>query len=134
VIRLVKSIQDAGVPIHGVGNQSHYMMSRFPERSEGEQVILDFTALGVGVMITELDLNILPSARDENRNLIDGTDIYTEGLPEEQQQLLAQRYRELFEIYYKHRDLISRVTLWGHADADSWLNYLPMERVNHPLI
>jgi hypothetical protein len=41
-------------------------------------------------------------------------------LTEAQQQALAKRYGEIFEVFLKHRKAITRVTFWGLRDADSW--------------
>jgi endo-1,4-beta-xylanase len=41
----------------------------------------------------------------------------------------------MFAVYLKHRDIVDRVTLWGVADGDSWLNDWPVRgRTNHPLL
>jgi endo-1,4-beta-xylanase len=41
----------------------------------------------------------------------------------------------LFRVYMKHRAAIERVTFWGVADGDSWLNNWPMKgRTNYPLL
>lgn len=133
-LRLVTSLQDQGAPITGIGTQSHISMLRFPDLEQVDQTLTDLASLGIDVMVTELDLNVLPSARDEEGELLEGTDIYVDGMPEEVQQEQAQRFRELFDIYLKHSDALARVTFWGFADADSWLNYLPMERTNYPLL
>ena len=51
------------------------------------------------------------------------------------QQALAQRYAELFAVYAKHSDKISRVTFWGVTDGDSWLNDWPVAgRTSYPLL
>jgi endo-1,4-beta-xylanase len=48
---------------------------------------------------------------------------------------LANRYADLFRVYLKHRDVIDRVTFWGVADGDSWLNSWPIKgRTNYPLL
>lgn len=133
-VRLVKLLQENDAPISAFGSQSHLSLNRFPDLEQVEKSITDFKDLGIDVMITELDINVLPSGRDEEGNLREGTDIYPDALPEDVQRELAERYGQLFEIYIEQRDLLSRVTLWGFADADSWLNYLPMERLNHPLL
>jgi GH35 family endo-1,4-beta-xylanase len=49
-------------------------------------------------------------------------------LTPEQQRELAQRYGEIFDVFVKHRDAITRVTFWGLRDADSW------RRRNQPLL
>lgn len=41
-------------------------------------------------------------------------------LTAKQQEELAKRYGEIFEVFVKHRAAITRVTFWGLRDADSW--------------
>ncbi|MEI6861630.1 MAG: endo-1,4-beta-xylanase, partial [Verrucomicrobiota bacterium] len=41
-------------------------------------------------------------------------------LNDEQQQALAKRYGEIFAVFVKHRDAVTRVTLWGLSDPESW--------------
>ncbi|HEY1200644.1 MAG TPA: endo-1,4-beta-xylanase, partial [Niastella sp.] len=59
-IEIIKKIKAAGVRIDGVGIQGHWRASHIP-LAEIEQSILDFSALGVKVMFTELDLSVLPN-------------------------------------------------------------------------
>jgi len=60
---------------------------------------------------------------------------YTNGLPDAAQQKLAQRYADLFAVFVKHSDKISRVTFWGVTDGNSWLNNWPMRgRTSYPLL
>ena len=62
-------------------------------------------------------------------------DPYAEGLPKKVQEQLTQRYGELFEIFYKNRDKIDRVTFWGVHDTMSWKNGYPIpNRTNYPLL
>lgn len=133
IVKFIKEMLEAGVPITGVGSQSHFSLTYFPDYDQIEKSITDFADIGVDVMITELDLNVLPSpnwGEYEGEN----TDIYQDGLPEEIEKEFTRRHKELFELYLKHSDVIERVTFWGVADGGSWLNYLPMERVNYPLL
>jgi len=37
-----------------------------------------------------------------------------------QQHDLAKRYGEIFEVFLKHRPVITRVTFWGVRDSESW--------------
>jgi endo-1,4-beta-xylanase len=47
----------------------------------------------------------------------------------------AKRYAELFRVFKKHHDAITRVTLWGVDDGQSWLNDFPVKRrTNYPLL
>jgi endo-1,4-beta-xylanase len=48
---------------------------------------------------------------------------------------LSRRYSDIFQLYYTHRDKISRVTFWGIHDGASWLNNWPVKgRINYPLL
>ncbi|OLN87928.1 Endo-1,4-beta-xylanase 1-like protein 3 [Colletotrichum chlorophyti] len=55
-IELVKYVQDAGAPIHGVGLQGHFIVDSMPSQADLESVANSFTALGVDVAYTELDV------------------------------------------------------------------------------
>ena len=139
-LRLVKSLQAQGIPVTGIGTQQHLKMD-WPTLAQVDSTIAAFATVGK-VMITELDIDVLPQA---NRNT--GADVsmraeadarlnpYSAGLPDSVQQALAQRYADLFEIYLKHRNSISRVTFWGVANPDSWLNNWPIRgRTSYPLL
>src|SRR5690606_12234578 len=127
-IRLVKNIMDQGIKVDGIGMQGHWHLER-PSLEEIEQSILDYAALGVKVAITELDISVLPNPEDlegaeisqnfENSELLNP---YKEGLPDSIQVKLANRYKDIFKIFLKHKDKISRVTFWGVSDGHSWLN------------
>ena len=52
-------------------------------------------------------------------------------MPDDVQQQLARRYADVFGVFLKHRDAVSRITFWGLSDADSWLN---RGRINAPLL
>jgi endo-1,4-beta-xylanase len=50
------------------------------------------------------------------------------------QRSLADRYGALFAMFMRYPQ-ITRVTLWGVSDGDSWLNNFPVVgRTNHPLL
>ena len=71
----------------------------------------------------------------ESRRYKAVTNIYPNGLPEEQQQRLARRYADIFGLVVKHRRVVSRVTFWGVTDAQSWLHDFPIPgRINYPLL
>jgi endo-1,4-beta-xylanase len=49
--------------------------------------------------------------------------------------VLAQRYADIFEVFINNKNSISRVTFWGVRDGDSWLNFWPIRgRTNYPLL
>ena len=141
VCRLVKRLKEKGLRIDGVGMQSHNGMN-YPDLTEYENSIDAFAACGVKVMITELDLNVLPNPQQfggadisQNFEYQQKLNPYTAGLPKDKAKEVEQRYLELFKIYYRHRDQISRINLWGIADHNSWLNDWPVKgRTNYPLL
>jgi endo-1,4-beta-xylanase len=105
-----------------------------PSINDIEKSIEELSLLGIDIMITELDINVLPEIRDYNGTLNSDTNIYIDGLPKNIEKELTNKYEELFELYLSQRDIIKRVTFWGISDHNSWLNYLPSERVNYPLL
>jgi endo-1,4-beta-xylanase len=140
-VKLLKGMKERGVPVTGVGTQSHFHLNQ-PSLEEIEKTIKEFSALGLKVMITELDVDVLPGRgapgnADVNRREQGdaSTNPYTAGLPAEMQQKLAERYAGIFGIYLKHRKSITRVTFWGLNDGQTWLNGFPIRgRTNHPLL
>jgi endo-1,4-beta-xylanase len=140
-IALIKKLQAAGVPVTGIGYQAHVKLAS-PSAEDIDTTISELAGLGIKVMITELDVDALPSASgytgadvSQREAYRAGLNPYTNGLPAEVQQKLADRYRDLFRVFVKHRDAISRVTFWGVEDGGSWLNSFPVRgRTNYPLL
>lgn len=140
-IALIKKLQAAGIPISAIGLQEHDKLD-WPGTNQLDETISVFARLGVKVMITELDVDVLPSpTRSQsadvslNFTLQSQLNPYPNGLPDSVQQKLAQRYADLFSVFVKHRDSITRVTFWGVTDADSWLNNWPVRgRTSYPLL
>jgi endo-1,4-beta-xylanase len=131
-IALIKKLQAAGIPIAVVGNQAHVRLD-WPSAEQEERTVKELASAGVKVAITELDVDVLPGvapgsaevslhmAQDPKLNP------YPNGLPEAVQKDLAREYALLFGVYLKNRAVMSRVTVWGLTDADSWRNNWPVE-------
>ena len=147
IVRMVKMLQKAGIRIDGIGIQGHWGLN-YPKTEYIEAAIDAYAALGVKVMITELDVDVLPLTKEGQ---IIGTGMmhpqfqleefmtvlnpYAAGLPKHVEQQLSDRYAQLFEIFYDRRDKIDRVTLWGVHDDMSWKNGYPIpNRTNYPLL
>lgn len=140
-VRLVKSLQEKGIQVDGIGMQGHYGID-YPSLKDLEASIEAFAALGVKVMVTELDIDLLPNPTGrQGADIVhtveaqEGFNPYADGLPDSVEQKLTRRYAELFTLFQKHSDKIDRVTLWGVADHNSWLNNWPMQgRTSYPLL
>ena len=139
-VELIRKLKAAGVPISGVGLQNHSLMD-WPTPADVDATITAFSTLGVKVHITELDVDVLPRTTKPGADYAVDVKVtpqlnpYVDRFPDAMHALLAMRYAELFHIYMKHRHVIERVTFWGVADGDSWLNNWPMKgRTNYPLL
>jgi endo-1,4-beta-xylanase len=141
VVRLVRDLQAKGVRIDGIGEQGHWGLD-YPPLDEADAAIQAFAALGVNVLITEMEVDVLPfpgasQGADISLNfaLQKHLNPYPAALPDSMQHVLAKRYAEFFTLFHKHRDQISRVTLWGVHDGQSWKNDWPVRgRTNYPLL
>jgi endo-1,4-beta-xylanase len=140
-IALIKRLQSRGLRIDAIGLQEHDSLT-WPATNDVDETIAAFAQLGIKVMVTELDIDMLPRATRShsaevsmsvaaNRKL----NPYANGLPDSEQQKLARRYADLFSVFVAHRSQITRVTFWGVTDSDSWLNDWPVRgRTSYPLL
>ncbi|WP_313514841.1 endo-1,4-beta-xylanase [Sphingobacterium sp.] len=141
VVRMVRKLKYKGVRINGIGMQGHLSLD-YPSLADFEASILAFSSLGVQVMITELDISVLPmpgplqgAEVSTNYQYDQVLNPYAEGLPKVVESKLVNRYKEFFALFLKHHDKIDRVTLWGVTDADSWKNNWPVRgRTDYPLL
>jgi len=138
-IAIIKKIQAAGIRIDGVGIQGHWHLNKIPLK-DIEESILEFSALGIQVMFTELDIEVLQrnfQGADVSQRVASNPALnpYVNGLPDSVQVQLANDYESLFKLFLKHKDKVTRVTFWGVADGNSWLNGWPVRgRTNYPLL
>lgn len=119
VVKMVNNLKAQGVKIDGIGMQGHMNME-FPTLAAFEKSILAFAETGVKVMITEMDITVLPwpsktvgadvSMSFEYQQSINP---YAEGLPDSVAAALHDRYASFFKLFIKHSDKISRVTVWA---------------------
>lgn len=141
IVRMVKKLQEQGVPIHGIGMQGHVGMD-YPELEEFEKSITAFANLGLKVSITEFDITVLPSPWKNqgaevsaNFQYKEAMNPYPEKLPDTVSNALNQRYLDFFKLFLKHHKKIDKVTLWGVNDGNSWRNDWPVAgRTDYPLL
>jgi endo-1,4-beta-xylanase len=141
-IRLVKDLKARGLRVDGVGEQAHWGVAEPPLADIDETIAGLASGTGVKVLLTELDVDVLPREPDmwgadlsRKAQIRAKTNLYPDGLPDEQQRRLARRYADIFRLVLKHQAAVSRVTFWGVTDAHSWLHDFPIPgRVNYPLL
>jgi len=140
VVRLIKTLKARGIRIDAIGMQGHIGMDG-PSIAEYEAAIQAYTKAGVNVMVTELDLSILPSPRrgigaDLSTNIEYQKEFnpYTEGVPDDVMQGWTNRMLDFFKLFLKYPEM-TRVTLWGVSDGGSWKNGFPVRgRTDYPLL
>ncbi len=88
--------------IDGIGMQAHYSTSTNPKNVEAS--LERFINLGVDVCVTELDITAGSGQKQSNDEI----------------NAQAYLYAQLMKIYKAHANNISRVTIWGLDDGNSW--------------
>lgn len=137
-IRLIRSLRAKNVPVHAVGLQGHYELGRLP-LADLEATLVGMRDLGVKVVVSELDIDAIPRARwwadgGKHREELAKLDPYRDGCPPQILKQQADEYAQLFRLFRQYADVIARVSFWNLHDGQSWLNYFPWQRVNHPLL
>jgi len=142
IVQMVRSLKADGIRIDGIGMQGHVGMDS-PSLEDYEAAMVAYANEGMKVMVTELDMSILPNRRrdvgaDISTNIEYQQELnpYTDGVvPQEKQDEWDARMLDFFNLFLKHSDDVTRVTLWGVADGDSWKNNFPVRgRTDYPLL
>jgi len=98
--------------IEGLGIQAHYQIKNFDEnkiRSSLEK----FKTLNIEMSISELDVTAAGYEQGEGKDIL---------MSEYDAAVQAGIYARLFRIYREYSAYISRVTMWGIDDHNSWLS------------
>ncbi|EIN10036.1 endo-1,4-beta-xylanase A precursor [Punctularia strigosozonata HHB-11173 SS5] len=100
MLNLVKQLQADGVPIDGVGFQGHFIVGALPSTIQAN--LEAFTALGIEVAITELDIRMTLPATDA---------------------LLAQQKKDYQTVISACKAVTGciGVTIWDYTDKYSWV-------------
>ncbi|MEI9908300.1 MAG: endo-1,4-beta-xylanase [Bacteroidota bacterium] len=94
IFTLVKSLKEAGVPIHGVGIQGHWSIYE-PSEQTLIETIEKFKSLGVKIQVTEMDISVYPKEHDRReRKPEDTNDKFTA----EQEMKQVEMYKMCFRV------------------------------------
>ncbi|MBI9071199.1 MAG: endo-1,4-beta-xylanase [Melioribacteraceae bacterium] len=140
-IKLIKSLREQGCKVDGIGIQAHWGLNN-PSKENIVAALEAYKAAGIKVMITELDVNVLPNPWDYEGadistkfELLPEVNQYTEELPDSVSVKQAEAYANYFKIFLDYKDIITRVTFWGVDDGHSWKNNWPVKgRTDYPLL
>ena len=109
ILELIRSMQQKGVTIDGIGHQSHYSIHH-PDPADLEITIREIAKLGLRNHITEMDISL----REHWRAPVP---VVTSEL----RALQGRRWAEFFRMFRRNRDKIDAVLFWGVNDENSWL-------------
>ncbi len=138
LIRLIRLLRERNAPLDAIGLQGHYELGKIPLQ-EIEDTLIALAPLGVQVVVSELDIDVIPRAEwwaeeGKHRARLARVNPYPKECPPEILSQQAQEYASLFRLFRKHAAIIQRVSFWNLHDGDSWLNYFPWQRQNYPLL
>jgi len=98
--------------IEGLGIQSHYYIKWFDEKLV-RSALEKFSKLDIEISISELDVTATGYEMGGGKDII---------MSEYDALKQADIYARLFKIYREYSACISRVTMWGIDDHNSWLS------------
>ncbi len=131
IYRLVKSLKDAGVPIHGIGLQGHWAINE-PSEEELNKTFKQFSSLGLTIQVTELDISVYAKEHNARERMAEEQNtVFTP----EKEAAQVEMYKRCFAVFKKYRKNISSVTFWNISDRSSWLDNFPVRgRKDYPLL
>jgi GH35 family endo-1,4-beta-xylanase len=137
-IKLLKSLLQKGAPVDALGMQCHFELDEI-QFDNLELLFSELRKLGLKVVISELDIDVVPRSRwwadgGKYRDEISKIDPYKNGCPPEILARQADQYAQLFRLFKQNEDIVESVSFWNLHDGESWLNAFPWNRVNHPLL
>lgn len=138
LIEFLKALKQAGAPVDAYGMQGHFELGD-NSLSELRATFEELRKLDIQVVVSELDIDVVKRGRwwaegGKFRDELKTFDPYQDGMPAEIEQQMVKQYVELFKLFDEYQDIIARVSFWNLHDGQSWLNYFPWKRVNHPLL
>ena len=117
IYTMVKTMKEAGVPIHGIGMQGHYNIYG-PDPNDVEAAIELYSSVVDQIHFTEIDIRI---NEDMGGGLVFNNGRTRREAGQHEKILQEARYTDLFRILRKHKDVVRNATFWNLGDKDSWL-------------
>jgi endo-1,4-beta-xylanase len=125
LITVASDLHSRGL-LDGVGHEMHNAINYPSPAAIANAIDTVAQAIpGIDQEVTELDMSVY--------NAGDRTSNYGNSVPP---RVLAEQgwlYADYFDVFRARKDEISRVTIWGMADDDTWLDSFPVSRTDYPL-
>lgn len=137
LLAFLKKLKEMEAPVDAYGMQGHFELGD-DSLTQLRETFNELRKMEIKVVVSELDIDVVKRGRwwadgNKYRKELTTFDPYKDGLTEELQAQLSREYLALFKLFHDYRDIIERVSFWNLHDGDSWLNYFPWKRTNHPL-
>ena len=138
ILELLRQLKQEGAPVDAYGMQGHVELGD-DSVAQLRETFDELRKLNLKVVVSELDIDVVTRGRwwadgGKYREELARYDPYKDGLPKDIEQKQIEQYVALFKLFDENGDIIERVSFWNLHDGQSWLNYFPWRRVNHPLL
>jgi len=125
LVQVVNDLKSRNIPLDGVGHEMHNAIN-YPSPAAMQNAINTVAENFPGIVqeVTELDESVYHTG-----DLSD----YGNNIPPS---VLAEQgwlYKAYFDVFRNLSGKLSRVTLWGMGDDDTWLDSFPVVRTDYPL-
>jgi endo-1,4-beta-xylanase len=126
LVQVIGDLKSRGIPLDGVGHEFHNAIN-YPSVNGMVNAVNTIAENfpDLDQQVTEYDESVY-NAGDRNSNY--GNNITPQVLAEQ-----GWLYANTFDAFKGLAGKISRVTLWGMADDDTWLDGFPVARTDYPL-
>jgi endo-1,4-beta-xylanase len=126
---LLKRMLDRGVPIDGVGFQTHLIPDEETEEYLQESIDM-FSGLGLKVQITELDVSVYKFRDPKHPDANKADDAYTDL----RQQKQADMFDMVMRVCRRNAGKVTGVTFWGTSDARRNYRTVRIGKMDYPFL
>lgn len=133
MVEILQRFSANNIPIDGFGHQFHLYLNTDSSEAMSSIDAVDNQFMGLVQHVTEMDMTVYndPGSCWESETNCDPD--LGETPPADILAQQAQLYRDMFNGLIM-KSSVESVSFWGVRDGDSWLNFAPTERFNHPLL
>lgn len=133
MVEILERLSARNIPIDGVGHQFHLNLATNPQDAMAAIDAVDNQFMGLVNHVTELDISCY---QDPGSCWESGVNCDPDLGPEAPEDFLSTQAQLLRDIFngLVTKSSVESVSFWGVRDSDSWLNSVPAERYNYPLL
>jgi endo-1,4-beta-xylanase len=126
---LMKRLLDRGVPIDGIGFQTHLIPDEETEAYLQESIDM-FSGLGLKVQITELDVSAYKHRIPKHPDADKSDDRYTD----ERKQKQSDMYDMVMRVCRRNVGKVTGVTFWGTTDSRDNFRTKRLGKMDYPFV